>query len=55
MAVMLTAGVIGQASAINPGVSPVAINASLVLLVAIVKLAMGLLFLGNQTNQYHNM
>ena len=43
---MLTAGAIGLAASKLPGVAPSAINASMLLLVAIVQLAMGVLFLG---------
>lgn len=43
---MLTAGALGQAALVHPGDSLVAINASMVLLIAIVEIVMGLLFLG---------
>ena len=43
---MLTAGAISLAAAKNPGVPSIAINASMLLLLAIVQLAMGVLSLG---------
>ena len=43
---MLTAGAIGAAALKLPEVTTLAINASMLLLVAIVQLAMGMLFLG---------
>ena len=45
-ATMLTAGAISLAAAKNPGVPSIAINATMLLLLAIVQLAMGVLSLG---------